>query len=180
MPITEIPGFPRPPRCQHTDVKLRNGRCADCKRRYERWYCATRLATDATFAEHRRTLGTTGAARRKAERDAARAGQPNPSASRNKHKYADYLELIGKTDMAEVVRAVSLERWAELEPEAMAWMAAKQASRRPPVKRREKPQEQPSTADVEPNAEPSAGSVRPVSTGDPIVDAARRRAAGLP
>ena len=101
MAIIELPNDPRPPRCQHTGVDLRNGRCADCKRAYERWYIRTRRATDADFAARRRVLATTGAARRKAERDAASAGQPNPSSSRRKHRYADYLELIGKADMAE-------------------------------------------------------------------------------
>ena len=168
MAITEIPNDPRPPRCQHTGVDLRNGRCADCKRAYERWYCRTRRATDADFADRRRILATTGAARRKAERDAASAGQPNPSNSRNKHRYCDFLELIGKTDMAERIRASSLAKWAELEPRAMAWLADQLAAKRPRPTQREKAQEQ-----------PSARSAPPAPTGDPIIDGIRIRAAGL-
>ena len=170
MAITEIPNDPRPPRCQRTGVDLRNGRCADCKRAYERWYCRTRRATDPEFLARRRILATTGAARRKAERDAASAGQPNSSNSRNKHKYCDFLELIGKTDMAERIRASSLAKWAELEPRAMAWLADQLAAKRPRPTQREKAQEQPSAAPVRPT---------PTPTGDAIVDLVRRRAAGL-
>ena len=180
MAITELPNDPRPPRCDHTGVDLRNGRCADCKRRYESWYYRTKRATDADFAERRRLLASIGAARRKAERDAASAGQPNPSSSRNKHKYADYLELIGKAELAEEIRAASLLKWLALEPKAMAWLAEQRAAKRPRPTQREKAQEQPSTADVEPNAEPSAAPVRPALTGDPFVDNVRLRAAGLP
>ena len=65
MAITELPNDPRPPRCDHTGVDLRNGRCADCKRRYESWYVRVKRATDPDFAERRRILAATGAARRK-------------------------------------------------------------------------------------------------------------------
>ena len=168
MAITELPNDPRPPRCDHTGVDLRNGRCADCKRAYERWYCRTRRATDPEFLARRRILATTGAARRKAERDAASAGKPNPSSSRRKHVYCDYLELIGKTDMSERIRASSLAKWAELEPRAMAWMAEQRAAKRPRPTQRKLAQEQ-----------QSAGSARPASTGDPIIDGIRMQAAGL-
>ena len=168
MAIAELPNDPRPPRCGHTGVDLRNGRCADCKRAYERWYCRTRRVTDADVAERRRMLAATGAARRKAERDAASAGQPNPSSSRRKHVYCDFLELIGKADIAHTVRAATLSQWVEIEPRAMAWMAEQRAAKRPRPTQREMAQEQ-----------PSAAPGRPASTGDPIIDAARRRAAGL-
>ena len=169
MAITELPNDPRPPRCDHTGVDLRNGRCADCKRAYERWYCRTRRATDADFAERGRVLAATGAARRKAERDAANEGKPNPSSSRNKHIYADYLELIGKADIAQTVRASALPEWAKIEPKAMAWMAAQRSANRPRPTQREKAQEQPSAAPRE--------SFAP--TGDYGYDSVRRRATGL-
>ena len=171
MAITEVPGDPRPPKCQHTGVDLVHGRCADCKRAYERWYCRTRRATDADFADRRRVLAATGAARRKAERDAASAGQPNPSNSRNKHAYSDFLELVGKAEQAERIRSSSLSKWAELEPRAMAWMAEQRAAKRPRPTQRAKAQEQPSAAPARPT---------PTPTGDAIVDLVRRRADGLP
>ena len=131
MAITEVPGYPRPPKCQHTGVDLVHGRCADCKRAYERWYCRTRRATDPAYAARRRILMSAGQARRKAARDAASAGKPNPSSSRNKHLYADYLELVGKAEQAERIRAASLAIWSGLEPRAMAWMAEQRAAKRP-------------------------------------------------
>ena len=167
MAITELQGDPRPPKCQHTGVDLVHGRCADCKRAYERWYCRTRRATDADFADRRRMLATTGAARRKAEREAAFAGKPNPSSGRSKHIYCDYLELIGKAEQAERIRAASLSKWMVLEPAATAWMAEQRAAKRPRPTQREKAQEQ-----------PSAAPVRPTPTGDPFVDGARSRLAG--
>ena len=44
--------------------------------------------------------------------------------SRNKWRYADYLEeVLGKPEQAEMIRAMSLVDWDRLEPRALEFMA---------------------------------------------------------
>ena len=93
-----------------------------------------------------------------------RLANPTRPAAGINTDYADFLELIGKADMAQRIRASSLSKWAELEPKAMAWLADQLAAKRPRPTQREKAQEQ-----------PSARSAPPAPTGDPIIDGIRKR-----
>ena len=106
--------------------------------------------------------------------------------SRNKFAYADYLEeVLGKPEQAEMIRAMSLVDWDRLEPQALGFMADQRAAesharaasrtRRWRLKKAEE-----SRARAAEEQRLVKASRPPTPTGDPNVDAARRRATGLP
>ena len=106
--------------------------------------------------------------------------------SKNKWRYADYLEeALGKPEQAEMIRAMSLVDWDRLEPRALGFMADQRAAesraraaertRRWRLKKAEE-----SRARATEEQRLVKASQPPTPTGDPNVDAARRRLAGLP
>ena len=105
--------------------------------------------------------------------------------SRNKWLYADYLEeALGKPEQAETIRAMPLVDWDRLEPQALEFMATRRAaeSRARAAERtrrwRLKKAEESRARAVEEQRLVKA-SQPPASTGDPIIDGIRMRAAGL-
>ena len=104
--------------------------------------------------------------------------------SRNKWLYADYLEeILGMPERAEIIRAMPLVDWDRLEPQAMEIMAERRAAesraraasrtRRWRLKKTEE-----SRARAAEEQRLIKASQPPTPTGDPNVDAARRRLAG--
>ena len=105
--------------------------------------------------------------------------------SKNKWQYADYLEeVLGKPEQAEKIRAMPLVDWDRREPRALEFMADQRAAeararaasrtRRWRLKKAEE-----SRARVVEEQRLVEASQPPTPTGDPFVDAARRRMAGL-
>ena len=106
--------------------------------------------------------------------------------SRNKWLYSDFLEeVLGKPEQAEIIRALPLVDWDRLEPRALEFMADRRAaeSRARAAERtrrwRLKKAEESRARAVEEQRLTKA-SQPPTPTGDPFVDAARSRLAGLP
>ena len=106
--------------------------------------------------------------------------------SKNKWRYSDYLEeVLGKPEQAEMIRAMSLVDWDRLEPRALEFMADQRAAesraraaertRRWRLKKAEESRDR--AAEEQRLAQASRP---PTPTGDPNVDAARRRLAGQP
>lgn len=106
--------------------------------------------------------------------------------SRNKWLYSDFLEeVVGLPEQAEIIRALPLVDWDRLEPRALEFMADRRAAgsraraaertRRWRLKKTEE-----SRARVVGEQRLTKASQPPTPTGDPNVDAARRRLADQP
>ena len=106
--------------------------------------------------------------------------------SRNKFAYADYLEeVLGLPEQAEMIRALPLVDWDRLEPRALEFMADRRAaeSRARAAERTRRWRQRKSNERQRKLAEEqrlAKASQPPTPTGDPNVDAARRRLAGQP